>query len=430
MFIKILATADLHLGRKSSAIKESRDQASTIYTWQRLVDLALETEIDTLVLAGDIVDRDNRFYEAIGPLHSGFHDLEQAGIQVYMVSGNHDHDVLPQLLVGEKHPNVCQLGVGGRWESQEFAKGQDRVLFTGWSFPAQRVQDDPLLFLDPWDPDPSLPNIGLLHCDINARNSNYAPVSVDGLANYPADIWILGHSHKPQTFRDQAPLIFYTGSPHALSPAEPGVHGPVLLELKGKQDVSFSYIPLSPVRYQTLSLEVSPDLDEDAFRTLSIQGLEEAAQNCRSELKAVSDLIFDLRLQGQHQDLTSLEHWGQSLAHDFEHQLPDGTRLVVRKVYNDAQPAIRDLKQLAQEPSPAGKLAETILSIEQGRQTAFLDRLIHNWHTRVQELNHCGTYLQLSRNRRTSLETDDKARQYTLHECNKLLSELLRQRQA
>ena len=95
MAIKILATSDLHLGRKSSEVPSSEKESSTRFTWENMVEWCIHHNTDVMLLAGDIVDRDNRFFEAIGPLQAGFEKLERAGVSVFIITGNHDHDVFP-----------------------------------------------------------------------------------------------------------------------------------------------------------------------------------------------------------------------------------------------------------------------------------------------------------------------------------------------
>ena len=116
MAIKILATGDLHLGKRSSGIPENPEESSTKFTWNRIVDWSIKNEIDLLLLTGDIIDQDNRYYEAIGPLQAGFEKLNQANITVYMIAGNHDFDVLPEIVRPDRYNNVYLLGFNGKWE--------------------------------------------------------------------------------------------------------------------------------------------------------------------------------------------------------------------------------------------------------------------------------------------------------------------------
>src|ERR1700744_3019899 len=113
MPIKILATADLHLGKTSADV--SGYQASTKSTWAALVNMAIENEVDIVVLCGDIIDRNNRYFEAIGPLQSGIDRLREDNITVYLVSGNHDFDVLPQVVRRYSDDGVKLLGKNGVW---------------------------------------------------------------------------------------------------------------------------------------------------------------------------------------------------------------------------------------------------------------------------------------------------------------------------
>ena len=88
MAIKILATGDLHIGKKISSSVYDTGGLSAKDTWKRIVDWSIDNDVDIIALTGDIVDRDNRYFEAFGPLQSGFKKLKEKGIQVYMVAGN------------------------------------------------------------------------------------------------------------------------------------------------------------------------------------------------------------------------------------------------------------------------------------------------------------------------------------------------------
>ena len=42
MALKILATGDLHIGRKSSGVSENVEESSTKFTWNRIVDWSIK----------------------------------------------------------------------------------------------------------------------------------------------------------------------------------------------------------------------------------------------------------------------------------------------------------------------------------------------------------------------------------------------------
>jgi len=426
MSIKILASADLHLGKKSSAIEEGAEQRSTRYTWQRMVDRAIEHQVDALLLAGDIVDQDNWYFEAIGPLQKGFNRLEQAGVEVFMIAGNHDFDVLGQIIRHHSYEHVHLLGADGSWEKIIYPlKGQD-IQFVGWSFTQQHVQEDPLAGFDQLDPDPAALTIGLLHGDLDIPDSLYAPLAFSHLANKSVDAWIMGHIHQPRSVKKEHPLIAYTGTPHALNPGEPGLHGPVLLTVESKHNIQAQWLPLSPIRYEGLEVDVSHTQDPPAFREVVTRGLWESAQRLLPELAEVTYLVYDLQLVGESSHLNKIEAWMQEVT-DYRPELSTGTEVSIRKIVSQIQPARADMRDLAGESSPAGKLAQTILVLEQDASNDFLDALTEQWQQYLNKLNYSSTYLPLRQHERLLKGTREEARSIILKESRRLLSMLLAQ---
>src|SRR5690606_1937215 len=107
--VRILCAGDLHLGRRSSRVPWDGDGAagSCAEAWMRLVECAIRERVDLVALSGDLVDHDNRWFEAFGPLERGLKRLADAGIPVYAVAGNHDYDTLPHLR-SEEHTSELQ----------------------------------------------------------------------------------------------------------------------------------------------------------------------------------------------------------------------------------------------------------------------------------------------------------------------------------
>src|SRR5699024_2494987 len=231
-----LATADLHLGRKSTQVSIDSDENATKYTWQRLIRWAFKNQVDAVVLAGDIIDRDNRYFEAIGPIHEGFEKLGAAGIPVIMTAGNHDFDVLRDIMQSNDYAHVHLLGENGQWEARTIETKSGPIQFLGWSFPQQYIHEDPLLKLASFEiPLNDDPTIGILHGALNAPESKYAPIEMNRLMGKNVNAWVLGHIHKPVIHHENSPLIFYSGSPHALSPKEHVTHGPHLLTIESRE---------------------------------------------------------------------------------------------------------------------------------------------------------------------------------------------------
>jgi len=428
MSLKILATADLHLGRKSSGVPSSKE-SSTQYTWNRLVDQAVQQKVDILLLAGDIIDQDNQYYEAIGPLQSGFDRLEKNHITVYLVTGNHDYDVLSQIMHQNTYKNIHHLGADGSWEKIQYTSEDMAIQFVGWSFTSQHEKENPLKDFNQLSLDTTMTTIGLLHGDAGNIESQYAPFEISDLSAAGIDIWILGHIHKPWVLHTDQPYIAYPGSPHALDAGEKGPHGPLLMEMQSKDDIRVHTLPLSPTRYEDLKVTIHASDDERTVRDSITSALLNEAMYMEAKLDNVSYLVFDVYLEGEHTSLQEVTAWTERLSSDYQQDMENGTRIIVRKVINQLQPAIENLEELASNPSPAGKLAETILAIENDETTPFLDNLLEKWNGEFHRLNKSRTFHPLHAEKKINKNKEQEARQYIFQECRRLLGNLLNQQE-
>ena len=149
--VRILFVGDMHLGRLPSRVPARcpghgglnlRDLGPAA-TWERIVEAALDLEVDAVALAGDLVERDNAMFEAYGPLATGVRRLVEKGITVAAVAGNHDTRVLPRLAA--EIDGFHLLGPGGTWSSLALSgRTGTRVNLVGWSFPARHHTVQPL----------------------------------------------------------------------------------------------------------------------------------------------------------------------------------------------------------------------------------------------------------------------------------------------
>ncbi|MFH5833194.1 exonuclease SbcCD subunit D [Halalkalibaculum sp. DA384] len=428
MPFKILTTADLHLGKKSSNVPRNLDESSTRFTWHRIVEYAVVNEIDALILAGDVVDRDNRYFEARGPIQEGFERLQDAEIPVVMVAGNHDFDVLTDVIRNREYDHVHLLGEQGTWESYRLQNPKGAIQFIGWSFPSRYVGEDPSIQDWSVNLDPNLPTIGILHGDIADSSSKYAPINLNNLIGGLVDSWVLGHIHKPGILRESEPLIFYPGSPHALSSKEPGQHGPFLLTIEGREAIRYEQIALSPIRYDRLEIDITGVENESEFRNRITSRLSGEVQNNVEKFEQAYRAIYDVILTGKHSSLSELDRWGQ-WAREFEQELMPETLVSIRTVVNKVEPKVENLQQLAGQPTPPGILAQAILDLQNGRQSEFIDHLSKQFKTKLEGVNSANTYQPLRLQDPPLTASSDDARDYLLRECQHLLGELLLQKE-
>ena len=85
--MRILHTADWHLGRSFGALSLASDQAAFV-DW--FVDCARSEAVDLVVVAGDLYDRAIAPVDAIDLFGSAVRRLRSAGVLVAAITGNHD----------------------------------------------------------------------------------------------------------------------------------------------------------------------------------------------------------------------------------------------------------------------------------------------------------------------------------------------------
>jgi DNA repair protein SbcD/Mre11 len=363
--LKVLCSADIHIGRRSSRLPAGADH-SAADAWLGLVEYAVGQQVDAVLIAGDLVDEQSRFFEASGPIERGVLALKEAGIPVVAVSGNHDYDILHRIAAEVGREHFVVLGRGGAWQRHTLRDHAGRALLhvDGWSFPTARCADNPLRSYALEPPHDGAPVVGLLHCDLNGAEPHYAPVPAAEFEATSLAAWILGHIHVP-SLRQTAGGVpsLYPGSLLALDPGETGVHGAWLMELESGTQPLFTRVALSPVRYDIVEVRMDGAASEDDVRSSVVSSVREALEQAVAVAEGrLRVLCCRLRVTGRttlHGDMASL----LDRAVDLDLQR-DGARAVVeaRRII-DTAPAL-DLHDLARGRDAAGRLAQILLSLD------------------------------------------------------------------
>lgn len=374
---KILCLGDFHLGVRPRRVPPGVDVRAVSVTaaWKRAVDLALRDGVGLVLLAGDLVDRANHYWEAFGPLGDGLRRLADAGVEVCAVAGNHDFDVLRRLteVVGGERFHL--LGDGGRWErftwrDRRDGAGQALLHVDGWSFPARDVTDDPLARYDLDPPSEAAPRLGLVHGDLDTSPSTNAPLTRAGLeacAGGAVDAWVLGHLHQPR-------LVDLAGGRWALYPGslqprdwtEEGEHGAWTIELDpsgGGHLGRPALAPLATVRWETVEVGLTGAADA-----------EEVSAWAAAELRAAAEELGDSGPGAPEQLLLRVELTGRSavprpVLDQVAGEIAAGARLAagdgearVAGVTVATRPAI-DLADVARGDGPPALLADLLLAL-------------------------------------------------------------------
>ncbi len=372
MLDTLLFVGDIHLGRRPERLAEAAAELglssrtlSPVAAWDSTVAHALEHGVRGLVLAGDVVDSSEDRFEAYGHLERGVRQLQQGDIPVYGVAGNHDSRVLPRL-ARQLGDGFHLLGAGGHWERLELEGPGQPVDLVGWSFPSPHHVQDPTAAPDFREVianrRPEALALGVLHGDLGATTSRYAPLDADTLARSGLDGWLLGHVHRPHDLSGP-PLLGYLGSLVGLDPGETGLHGPWEIDV-GSGRPQARQVPLAPVRWEQLDVALDDGL-EDAEAVQARIHSTLAAASVTWETSHLRLLVARIRLSGTTTAHAAARRFAEAHqpARDLLHlgSLP----CVVDRIEVATRPAI-DLEALAQEPSPAGWLAGRLLALERG----------------------------------------------------------------
>ena len=371
--MKILAVGDMHLGRTPSRLPPQlhAPELGPAEAWRRTVAAALDHDVKAVLLAGDVVDRDDDFFEAYRALESGVKTLADAGIAVVGVAGNHDVKVLPRLV---RHiPKFRLLGEGGRWESCRIDGGRDAVTLWGWSFPQARVLESPLEGSRP-DPVPGI-NLGLLHCDRDAGpDSPYAPVTRRELERAGLDGWLLGHIHKPDALTAASPSG-YLGSLTGLDRGEPGPRGPWMMTVADGRIAEVEHLPLAPLRWEVLKVDLEGIGEPFQARErllAAVRGLDGRMASLPTAPNAVG---LSVSLAGRTGFGNAALDQLSPDDRDETHTGAAGTRYFIVRTGLDTRPEI-DLADLAKRRDPVGLLAARLLWLDRPEGDAERDRLV------------------------------------------------------
>jgi len=373
--MKVLSTADLHLGRSSSHLPPgvNSDEHSCAAAWARVVQCAISEKVDLVTISGDLIDRQNRFFEAFGPLERGLRKLDEAGIRVFATTGNHDFDTLPEFARSVGLKNLCLLGLGGRWEETVIqTRSGEQLRLVGWSFPSSEVSINPVGSF-PREQSDVPTTLALLHGDPDQPGSRYAPVQSAEMIACGTTAWLLGHVHRPVRHNAGSPLVLNPGSPQAMDPGEPGGHAVWLLDVVAGEIRQLQPVPLSSVQYDEREADVTGAADVSQLRGQVIADLINYREKL-SEKPELLVLVLRLRLSGRSSICSQIRPICQELGETSD---LSSEKLVVHldRVEDITQPDF-DLHALARIQDPPGVVARLLMDLQSGRSDEEVARLL------------------------------------------------------
>ena len=251
--MKFLHTGDLHIGKKIFETSLMEDQQVML---QQIFDIAIEEQVDAVIIAGDVYDRSVPATEAVELLDEFLTKLVARKVPVVLISGNHDS---PER-VGFANKILEQQGlfIAGTYEGKlrqvELTDEFGKVCVVCLPFVKPAVVEGhnsaeavkTLLEKEDIDFEDGRRSVLVTHYFVTGENGQ-APelsdaettVDVGGIDNVPADVFAgfdyvaLGHIHKYQQIG--AGQVYYAGAPMKYSFSEANHEKSVNIVTLGKK---------------------------------------------------------------------------------------------------------------------------------------------------------------------------------------------------
>lgn len=266
---KFIHAADLHLdspllGLAGKSVDfAARVEAASREAFDNLVDLAIAEGCRFMLLAGDIFDGDLRNFQTGLYFVEGMRRLGEAGIDVFMILGNHDsQNRFADKLSMSKNVHVFPKNAATSRSLDDVA-----VTIHGRSYPRWDLSED-IAREYPAAAVGTL-NIGVLHtacAGSEGEHARYAPCTVEQLTNHGYDYWALGHVHE-RAILGEHPHIVYPGNLQGRHARESGAKGAMLVTVQEGRIATVEHRALDVVRWHSASFDVADHEDVTTMLT-------------------------------------------------------------------------------------------------------------------------------------------------------------------
>ena len=256
--------SDLHLGKRVNEFSMYDDQ---VYILNQITAMVEQERPDGVLIAGDVYDKSVPSAEAVSLLDDFLTVLSKKGVQVYLISGNHDSPErlsfgarlmersgvhLAGVYDGPVKPIVLKDGQGELFlYLLPFIKPAHLRRF----FPEEEIAsytDAMRLAIGAMEVDPSARNVLVTHQFVTgASRCDSEELSVGGSDNVDVEVFkdfdyvALGHIHSPQSCGSER--VRYCGTPLKYSFSEAKDRKSVtVVELGKKGELTVRTLPLAP----------------------------------------------------------------------------------------------------------------------------------------------------------------------------------------
>jgi exonuclease SbcD len=264
--MKFFHLSDLHLGKRVNEFSMLEDQWDIL---QKIVVFAKEHKPDAVLIAGDVYDKSMPIVEAVQLLDRFLVWLNELGITVFIVSGNHDNAervAFGAELLKNSSVHIVQ-SYNGKIAPVTLSDGYGDINI--WMLPylkpslirrhfpdrdVNTYSDAISAALSNANLDISARNVLIAHQFVTgAITSESEEISVGGSENVDGSVFdgfdyvALGHIHRPQQICRET--LRYCGTPLKYSFSEAShTKSVTVVDMDGKGEIKITELPLAPLR--------------------------------------------------------------------------------------------------------------------------------------------------------------------------------------
>ena len=412
--------ADIHLGStiQLPQVDISKQQqellAEANYTaFASLVETAIAEEVDFLLLAGDVYDKQQRSIQANQFFNQQCERLAKHSIPVYIIAGNHD-SLNSRSNLFSPPDNVVEFGYQTVEQYQISAAEETRANLLGQSYQYPTEQNP--LHLEYESNYEYLFNIALLHTQLEAEQSNYIPATKQELKeNSSVDYWALGHIHQCQIEHSTDPVIAYPGIPQGRDFGEQNLGGCLLVEVQKTQQVNYKFVPTANFVWQRREINLNNQAQE-------FNNLEQLAELIQGQAKELAESYPDipagltaLNEKWKNNFIAYLVEWKITGAGEIDQVLtaqPEEAAASLKERMNnldyvpnqvltagfefDTRPPLPSLKELKSNNQVFAELSQILTLYASGLETELKSKLGDIWQEEVDHENIDPTRFQLN----------------------------------
>ncbi len=360
MPFRFIHTADVHLDSplKSLALRNADlgalIGAATRAAFSRTVDLAIEEDVDALLIAGDLYDGSQTSMKTAVFLATELARLDEKGIRTFLIRGN--HDAMSRITRELTLPESVKTFSGRAEAVNVEADAPFEVAIHGISFSNPHAPES---LLDKFRPAvPGAVNIAMLHTSLGGAPGHdpYAPCQPGELDALGFDYWALGHIHQ-RSVQGAKGSIVMPGIPQGRDIGEAGAGTVSLVTIADDRTLIIEPRVTAIAQFERVSLDLTGLNDWPA----AIDAMGSALRNARREAEC-DHLVARLEISGETPLSWRLRRDADLLLGEAEAQAASIGKTWIDKIANTAPPpASLDPANAEETGAPVHELRSLIL---------------------------------------------------------------------